>query len=327
MPGPIPKTLTLQPSQLAGTIFASTLFSPHVCCESVSLPITLEDTSSDRPVGQAYAGDCDAAIRFAYNKINGRDLFNDIASALHQMIDKSGRDDFKVYQTGYRGFFNQDTDICDYTTFYYWQPGHHAFHRIGNWAYLEKPLRLKLNNLVAELNTMLRQVVDLVNRSYQGSSGQREWFIDPNPVFDGHRFCEADVIEPDSSRMDNYLFLSGWSDNTLPSTVAETTQAAIAEEAALLAGNQTALDLNTCNFLASGDNNWYRHMLCDAAQAVLSPAPANYVGPNNASQAVVDDNEVSGLEFGWYVLTRTAKTLHPRTLGHTAYKNLTMDAW
>jgi len=91
-------------------------------------------------VEQAFAGDCDAAVKSAYDKVNGFDLFNDVVSALHQIIDKSGRADFRVFQTGYPAFFNVDTSTCDLTTFYYWQPAHHSFRHIGNWAYLRRDL-------------------------------------------------------------------------------------------------------------------------------------------------------------------------------------------
>lgn len=192
-------------------------------------------------VGQGLAGDCDAAVRSAHYKINGVDLRHEIGSALHQMIDKSGRDDFKVYMTGYPAFFNVDTASCDYTTFYYWQPDHHGFHHLGNWAYLYRPLRLKINNLVSELNTMLSQVATSVNTRY---TSQRVWFVDPNPLFDGHRFCESDggieVTEPDASRSDTWLFLSGWEDNNLPDT--DSSRHANKQQAnAVSAGNGTEL--------------------------------------------------------------------------------------
>lgn len=58
-------------------------------------------------------GNCDEAVQKAYDIINGRDLSNDVTSALNQIIAKSGRDDFKVYMTGYPTFFNDQTDYCD----------------------------------------------------------------------------------------------------------------------------------------------------------------------------------------------------------------------
>ena len=284
---------------------------------------------------QPFSGNCDLRIQSAYDKINGRDLINDIASALHQIIAKSGRADFKIYQTGYPAFFNVDTDSCDYSTFFYWQPGHHAFHRSGvNWAYLLKDLRLKLNNLVIAVNTMVKQAVDTVNAAYPE---QRVWFIDTNPAFDGRRFCEIDggieVIEPDPSRTDPWLFLSSWSDNSLPGT-----DSALDEEneeiSALVAGNLTALpDPNTCKTTDDGDNDWYDNILCYTAKAVLLPPPANFTGPNFALEVVQNDQQAlrdgnfSAVEVPWWMATRQAKTFHPRTLGQLAYRNAIMSIW
>lgn len=125
------------------------------------------------------------------------------------MIQKSSRDDFKVYMTGYPAFFNVDTASCDYITFNYWQPGHHGFHRLGNWAYLYRALRIQINNPVLDLNTMLSQVATSVNSQYPS---QRICFVDPNPPYDGHRFYKSEggteVTEPDASRSDTWLFLS-----------------------------------------------------------------------------------------------------------------------
>lgn len=250
-------------------------------------------------VGQLWAGDCGELIGYAKSIISDRDPQNDISSALHQMIDKSGRDDFKIYQTGYPAFFNVDTDSCDYTTFYYWQPGHHVFHHFGNWAYLYKALRLQLHELVAELNQMLSQVADSVNRSYPS---QRVWFIDPNPRFDGHRFCEKDgdteVIEPDQNRMDTWLFLSGRSDNPMPGSEAE--QVADEELNTVMAGNVTALpDPKSCNAILGQSTDWTDRLLCETAMVVTGTTPdgdadvtsvtdvfgvpVNYTGPSNVT--------------------------------------------
>lgn len=293
-------------------------------------------------VGQSFAGDCDAAIQSARTKISGFDLYNDIKSALQQIIQKSGRDDFKIYMTGYPVFFNVDTATCDYTTFYYWQPGHHSFHRIGNWAYLYRDLRLKINNLVTDLNTMLSQVATSVNSNYPS---QRVWFVDPNPLYNGHRFCESDngkeVVEPDSSRLDTWLFLSGWGDNSLPST--ESAQDADNEQSnAVFAGNGTNLgnvatlpDPDTCTATnaAAGDHDWYDQMTCEAAIAVAGKTTGDYSGPSNASQVFQQDQAAiaagnfNAVEVDWYVPTSSAKTFHPRTLGQQAYKIAIMNLW
>lgn len=117
-------------------------------------------------VGQSFAGDCNAAVSDANSKISGFDLYNDMSSALQQLIEKLGRDDFKIYLNGYPALLNDDTASCDDPTFYYWQPSQHAFHRIGNWAYLYGDLPIQLNDLVGDLNSMLSQLANSINRHY-----------------------------------------------------------------------------------------------------------------------------------------------------------------
>lgn len=174
------------------------------------------------------------------------------------IADKSGRSDFKIFLTGYPAFFNVDTPSCDYTTFYYYQPDHHGIHRPGNWAYLYQPLRLQLNNLVSSLNVMLSQVANSVNSQYPS---QKVWFVDPNPRYNGHRFCEDGVTEPDDSRSDTWLFLSAWGDNSLPGT-ASAQDANNAEMSAVAAGNSTGLpDPNTCSSTLGQSTDWADRMV------------------------------------------------------------------
>ena len=297
-------------------------------------------------VGQAFSGDCVAAVDEAVSKVNGPNLFNDISLALHQIIHKSGREDFRVYLTGYPTFFENRTASCDYTTFFYWHPGHHPIHLPGNWAYLFQELRLQLNNLIRSLNRELSQVADSVNSAYQE---QHVWFVDPNPFFDGHRFCgvaptsetiggfevntSTEVIEPDSSHLDTWLFLSGWPDNSLPGT--EPAQHAKEEDLeTVIAGNITALpDPTTCNSTLGQSTDWADRMLCDTAMAVAGSEPSGYYGPSDAA-AIVDadiqafqDQNYSAIAMPWWTLTRQAKTFHPRTLGQQAYKLAIMDVW
>ncbi|RVX65813.1 hypothetical protein B0A52_10329 [Exophiala mesophila] len=84
-------------------------------------------------------------------------------------------------------------------------------------------------------------------------------FIDPNPAFNGHRFCEkggdTEVTEPDSSRIDTWFFLSGWPDNA-PLNAATASGNEVQELDELHAGNLTALsDPNTCSTSNTGNND------------------------------------------------------------------------
>ena len=70
-------------------------------------------TSCVLRVGSFVAGDCDYYIGQAYNTMNGAEFVNNVKTALRQIIDKSGRSDFRIIQTGYPTFFNNETASCD----------------------------------------------------------------------------------------------------------------------------------------------------------------------------------------------------------------------
>jgi hypothetical protein len=203
------------------------------------------------------------------------------------------------------------------TTFWQWEPGHHGVHRgpesLQDWAYLYKARRSMLNNLVVSLNSMLQNVVNGIN---QGHPDQKVWFVDPNSAFEGHRFCEQGAQEPDSSRDDTWLFLSGWQDTPLPNDPSARIGSALQDVA------ETSQPLNVdlpdeakCN----STHDWSDLMLCE-------PQDAGLVSKGSAGEVLLGD-EIKTNEISWYISTRSAKTFHPRSLGQKAYADLIQATW
>ena len=208
-------------------------------------------------VGGPLAGDCDKYVQKAYNALQGRDLYDNIQEAMKQIIDKSGQPTFMIYFSGYPSFFNTDTDWCDDTSFRLWYPHHRDTPLEWGEPWLSKALRVRLNNLVRDLNTFLSQIVDSVNSYYRT---QRVKFIDPNPAFNGYRWCEQeggqDVHEPKMDRMETWFFLSAWPDNNLPENMMGAETALMQELSEQEAGNTTALpDPTTCKQELDAVNN------------------------------------------------------------------------
>jgi hypothetical protein len=231
--------------------------------------------------------DCNAAISNANDIIQNGGLKNDVTSALQQIISKSGRPDFALYVTGYTAFFNVDTDWCDTTTFCFWDVtgGHGGAFDPAIRPALSKDLRLRLNNLVIDVNRMLAGIVDEVSAGVH----QTVRFIDPNPRFNSHRFCEQDggqdVHEQDKIRQDTWVFLSGWPDNTFDNAVAADSSSELSE---LFTSNTTAIpDVATaCANVDNGsDNDPYDFLLCQIAQVNADPTLPEY-------QILVDDQAV-----------------------------------
>lgn len=62
---------------------------------------------------------------------------------------------------------------------------------------LKQELRSKMNEMVLAVNDKIRRSVDAVNDSFVKP---KVLFADYDAVFEGHRFCEPNVTEPDYTR-------------------------------------------------------------------------------------------------------------------------------
>ena len=165
-------------------------------------------------VGGYWAGDCDTEIATAYGLLASPDLSAGIASALKEIIDKNGEKAFKIYMTGYVTFFNEITSLCESSSFRIYNPHYDDTRKEKGQPFLTMALRTKLNDVVKALNAMLSRITDTVNSYY--ADAQKVVFVDPNPAYTGHRWCEDGVYEPDNDRLDTWLFLSSSPDNNLP---------------------------------------------------------------------------------------------------------------
>lgn len=88
--------------------------------------------------------------------------------------------------TGYARFFNEKTDYCDNATFSQTRP----------LDFLTKYKRRELNQLVMMLNDVIKATAEL----------HGAYYIDIDAAFEGHRFCEPGVQEPDLDRADTWFF-------------------------------------------------------------------------------------------------------------------------
>ena len=172
-------------------------------------------------VGGIFAGDCAHEIARANESMHDGAFGTGLIKTMQSILNQSGRPDFKLFFVGYPGFFNSDQDDCEQVTFSIWNP-HHSEQPQSDLSatWLHKDLRLALNTLVAEVNALISKSVEAVNRVRETSSAQNVTFIDPNPVYNSHRFCEKNTREPDSHRNQTYFFLNGW-DDFIPDTIKE----------------------------------------------------------------------------------------------------------
>jgi lysophospholipase L1-like esterase len=92
----------------------------------------------------------------------------------------------RLLVTGYAMFFNEKTDACDTVT----------FSKTSREQFLTRQLRRELNQLVRMLNHVIRSTSEAVGAEY----------VNIDEMFEGHRFCEYGVSEPDNSRSDTWFF-------------------------------------------------------------------------------------------------------------------------
>jgi hypothetical protein len=76
-------------------------------------------------------------------------------------------------------------------------------------VYLTRDLRRELNDLVQLLNN---RIIESIREANANTWPDRAFYVDMQPWFDGHRWCEdGDFHEPDLNGK-SWFFLSGWPD-------------------------------------------------------------------------------------------------------------------
>ncbi|KAI9865474.1 MAG: hypothetical protein M1813_002364 [Trichoglossum hirsutum] len=146
------------------------------------------------------APDCNNALTKTETLINDNNaLFNPVFNNIFTILHRATKPTFKLYVTGYVKFWNADTDQCDSVSWNYWQiPG-------TSPPKMTKDLRKKMNDLLVAANAKIKSVVD----SFNANGENRVVFIDTDTAFEGHRFCENGVTEPQpsgSDRPNTWLF-------------------------------------------------------------------------------------------------------------------------
>ncbi|RAH70323.1 mutanase [Aspergillus aculeatinus CBS 121060] len=255
---------------------------------------------------------------------------NKLKEAYLSILSASFNDDFMLYVTGYVGFFNYDTTICDLSTFNYWWPSYKALLPISDdVAFLKTAVRKELDDLVDQMNQVIPQAIKDANSAY-GSTGVT--YVDMQPSFDTHRFCEEGVYEPSPNRGETFFFLSGWDDyphehDELVTVEAETAAVEAAEVVQMMSlGSIPIPDAVTCNTTLGTDPDPYAVVMCDASLSV-SMDPNGEVAQRLAqANADISSRNYSSTAIKWWLPTRQIKTFHPRSDGMFAFRDAVWTA-
>jgi lysophospholipase L1-like esterase len=135
--------------------------------------------------------DCDSALAAGTNIVNTQIQGKLLSTyqALQQKMTSSAH----VLVIGYTQFWNAATDQCD----------------SADWGVLRSNLMTKdkrqaMNTLSISMNQKIEAAVNQLN-------DPRFKFVNPDPFFEGHRFCEDGITEPQQEGQDREdLFIHEW---------------------------------------------------------------------------------------------------------------------
>ncbi|KAH0559822.1 hypothetical protein GP486_003657 [Trichoglossum hirsutum] len=126
------------------------------------------------------APDCDQVLNSTLARINNNsDFLNPITNSLRAIMTRAPN--AKVYVMGYPKFWNATTTQCDNVSWNYW--------RTPGATKMTRAIRQRMNDLLDAMNNKISAAVQSLNNP-------RVTFFNYDAYFQGHRFCEGDVIEP-----------------------------------------------------------------------------------------------------------------------------------
>jgi hypothetical protein len=234
--------------------------------------------------------------------------------------------DFQLYVTSYAAFFNTDTTDCNKSTFHYWwaaynPPSDRPANRI---VYLTQDLRAEINGLVTDLNNVIAAAVSDVNKAH---AGNRIHYVDVNPRFNAHRWCESGNWHEPAPQVDStYFFLSGWNDVSIPDATANTAAVQEAEVKSLISKGSVTLPDASCTTSLDSDADPYVRWMCYMAEAVSGNSNGTEATYLSKANAEIKAGNVTGQHIGWWTPTRQIKTFHPRSPGMAAYRDAVIDS-
>lgn len=193
---------------------------------------------------------------------------------------------------------------------------------------LTMDLRRELNRKIVLMNEVLQSAVDDASQEANG----RVHFVDVNPRFDFHRWCEFgdDIHEPNGDRQDNWFFLSHWNDfpdteHGIPTIDADVNN--IPRGGIRLPESTTCKSELDQQLERDGGVDPYVSWMCEVALAVASDPKGEPAQQYKKAQDAYTRGDFQASEItGWFATTARIKTFHPRTRGMVAYRDALIEA-
>ncbi|KAJ4293023.1 hypothetical protein N0V88_005687 [Collariella sp. IMI 366227] len=242
---------------------------------------------------------CDTVLESTTATVNSGEMRQNLENTYRSILDAAKAPgkvivQFRLVVTGYPRFFNEDTTGCNDKHMSFWglvEP---------KKQYLTVERRKALNKLVTDMNNVVKAAAETVSRD---SLFGQVVFVSIDELFEGHRFCEQGVNEPDNKTPNTWFFLLQGRDaapdgSLLPPSYPD-------EPANLTPGE--------CEALLNGEtppfgDGWGEFMLCAAQQgAAEGKQPADWIFDDGNGN---DDFSGINLPEAW------GKAFHPKSIGH-----------
>jgi hypothetical protein len=228
-------------------------------------------------------------------KIDSEDFKDGLDSAFNAIFEHAPNTHLLVL--GYPRFWNEHTDACDQTSFKFGCSSKRVLPLI-------KDRRQKMNGLSTRLNERLREAAEGYSPPESGGIA----YVDVDPYFEGHRFCEEGVDEPSYRNPDIWFYpLKYW---TAGAMNFDANGVASGDCEAILEDGGDAGDYFACE-LANG--------VRDGGAIDLREQSNNVPGSGNVS--------VSGSRRSGGLPDFLARIFHPTVYGMAAYRDAIVDAY
>lgn len=157
--------------------------------------------------GWGSTNNCMEAINSTVSIIKGLEFDMALDLVIKGALDNAiGANSPKLFVTGYAQFFNAETTQCNNVTFCIWENPT----KNHTCPLLTQDLRRDMNDLTNLLNAKVSAAIQRAISSNHLSNATIT-FIDYDPSFEGHRFCEPSNIEPAYTNPDIWFYQT-WGD-------------------------------------------------------------------------------------------------------------------
>ncbi|KAK4448512.1 putative esterase [Podospora aff. communis PSN243] len=263
-----------------------------------------------------YSGTCASALAASEAALASPDFDLRLLLVLREILDKvrwEKHPDFTITVTGYARFFNDATPDCDDVSLGVWWGGA----GVVRGPKLSREVRRRMNELVVRVNEKIRATVEGVNGAFMGM--ERVLFVDYDEEFEGHRFCEEGVKEPDYGREETWFFLPGGGDSGegrgAPEPPPKDGEGWLEKESELV-------EAETCLERAEKGGDWGERALCYMA-VVKERFPEERLMWEDKEERL-KGQEVRTM---WRAPTYYGKTFHPRSKAHEAIRDKIYEVW